>query len=407
MIISYTIFLLLGFLLGIVVFGIFRLSIDAGLFLGLFLFSDSLLFILSKVLPDYKSLLIIFLFFIGATISLVLLFPYRTFKGLNERGVFYWTLFLLYILLSLIWSSNREYGYFKLLLFLVKGYFPGIVVFIVFKIFKKFAYRSLIFWGVIYSIVLLIYGTYEYPGRISLPGQNPIWTARSLILFITILLLHQEKSRLLVIWKIVLLCCSIYLFSKTQSRGPLVAFIFTWAYYMINKLIGTKNSGLFRVKLSKTILTFMFLISFFAMTVMLLSFNQSSIFNGNNRFAVLTNKNLLSEDQNFVSREIMWKEALNKFYNSPFLGVGAGGYSFSGIDYPHNLLLEIMSEFGIIGLILWGISLCSSFEATKGDLMMQMLFLETIFFSLFSGDLGGNYEHVIIGLAALAKRQKV
>lgn len=53
------------------------------------------------------------------------------------------------------------------------------------------------------------------------------------------------------------------------------------------------------------------------------------------------------------SRELNYVTALLLFEQNPLLGAGLGGYEATGIGpYPHNFILEILCECGVIGLFL-------------------------------------------------------
>ena len=53
-------------------------------------------------------------------------------------------------------------------------------------------------------------------------------------------------------------------------------------------------------------------------------------------------------------RTALWGQAVEAFANSPFLGLGTGGFAGAQVaeQYPHNLLLEVAAELGVIGLVL-------------------------------------------------------
>jgi O-antigen ligase len=62
--------------------------------------------------------------------------------------------------------------------------------------------------------------------------------------------------------------------------------------------------------------------------------------------------------------------ATQLFLQHPYLGIGIGGFNYStGIIYVHNIFLEILCEFGIVGLILeltWlGILFRSGFQLSQ------------------------------------------
>lgn len=61
------------------------------------------------------------------------------------------------------------------------------------------------------------------------------------------------------------------------------------------------------------------------------------------------------------SRFVLWAIAINDFLQNPLLGIGYGGFNpnlggfFDGITDPHNALLQIMGQGGIIGLTSFGL----------------------------------------------------
>jgi len=133
---------------------------------------------------------------------------------------------------------------------------------------------------------------------------------------------------------------------------------------------------------------------------------------------ILTNPSLLRYRILFFSaasvsirmRLIIWKEALQLFLEHPFFGVGTGGFSvhlpqyFSGW-YPHNIILEILSEHGIVGFIifslfLWAVGKSLRFifrESREKNIraLAGFCFCVLIFAfvnALFSSDIGGNKD---------------
>ena len=61
-----------------------------------------------------------------------------------------------------------------------------------------------------------------------------------------------------------------------------------------------------------------------------------------------------------VAKAQTFEEAVNRPYDkalaimneSPFFGLGLGGYSDDGkIHYPHNVFLEVINEMGFVGLL--------------------------------------------------------
>jgi O-antigen ligase len=122
-------------------------------------------------------------------------------------------------------------------------------------------------------------------------------------------------------------------------------------------------------------------------------------------------KNLVSNEsstQNVDIRLQIWKDALNKFKKSPALGSGFGISYHDKISggtwvHPHNIILEILTELGIVGfcifLMLFGLIFkraVSIYKQLSADNRMVFLYypLSLIFFFLYSSlhsDLSTEY----------------
>ena len=79
-----------------------------------------------------------------------------------------------------------------------------------------------------------------------------------------------------------------------------------------------------------------------------------------------------------------WLYALELFSNNILLGVGAGNFGQYYIAYPHNILLELLSENGLIGLFLLLIIILSGLLAMrKMTIEYQLLIGALYIFTLF------------------------
>ena len=98
---------------------------------------------------------------------------------------------------------------------------------------------------------------------------------------------------------------------------------------------------------------------------------------------------------------------------APFSGTGAGSFAyFYPADqlrvYPHNMVLEILSELGLVGFLLWSGLLFMAFrpfvKAGKWRLTLSTIaigfFLFTFVNAMLSGDLTSN-RHFFTGLGLL------
>lgn len=102
----------------------------------------------------------------------------------------------------------------------------------------------------------------------------------------------------------------------------------------------------------------------------------------------------------------------------PVLGHGIGSWPIligwpDRYSYPHNLILEIMAELGLVGLILYGFILCCAlrgFTQFKNNrsmfftIVILMMFINAFMGAMFSGDMNDNrILFALLGLMAFDK----
>jgi len=104
--------------------------------------------------------------------------------------------------------------------------------------------------------------------------------------------------------------------------------------------------------------------------------------------------------------------ALNVISDFFFFGTGLGGYGLAGygIDdniYPHNILLEVFSETGLFGFVLFCICLLSNvplftkcFKTRLGAVYVILTIYIFLNFMKSGGFIGGRYFFVYLGLVA-------
>jgi O-antigen ligase len=74
------------------------------------------------------------------------------------------------------------------------------------------------------------------------------------------------------------------------------------------------------------------------------------------------------------ARLVTWKLAVDQFREHPLLGAGTAGYTetayrFSSlweINHPHNLVLQILADYGLFGMLLFGIVLATALRQAIG-----------------------------------------
>ncbi len=146
----------------------------------------------------------------------------------------------------------------------------------------------------------------------------------------------KNKNKLLLIALIVLPIFFIIVSFTTQSRSGILFILFInvtfWLIINQNNYRGLKGK---------------FKIIFISISLILLSFQFINIY---------SNSQVKNRVSNTVvdSREVLVKEAINVFIENPIFGVGLGQFPYYNTYglFSHNSYTEIMSEHGIIGLIL-------------------------------------------------------
>ena len=232
--------------------------------------------------------------------------------------------------------------------------------------------------------------------RMTIEGMNPIWLARSFALAGACLFLLPLRNRTFKFFGLALVVAGIF---PTGSRGPLISLILTLTVWMISV------SGAARVR--KAIVTA--LIGTLAVSALLLAGNQ---------IEMATNAYLSrGQNQGFVEesgRPQLFEIAMNDFLSSPVIGVGLGEYGQSAIRgskayswdssnqgyYPHNIILELLAEVGVLGVILVAVAM------RPGKWLLDLrnpyfyLFLLTFLYSMTSGDINANTGVMIFGALA-------
>jgi O-antigen ligase len=105
-------------------------------------------------------------------------------------------------------------------------------------------------------------------------------------------------------------------------------------------------------------------------------------------------------------RSALWAQAFTAFAQHPFIGIGTGGFGAlnAAEPYPHNILLEMAAELGIVGALLFiGIvvsaaaAMARAWRAATGRdsldaVVIITLFIAAIVNGLFSGAVSDNKE---------------
>ncbi len=296
-----------------------------------------------------------------------------------QNPFFYLALFFLFFaflanlqgidFLTSFWGNTIRYDGFVSWIFYFLYYLVILSSFNNKKIWIYFFY-NLLFIGIIISFLGLI--LHLDSGRIFSVLANPIYLANFLVfeLFFAFLLIifHKIKNKRLSMLKNIFLTLSIILFFwtllETETRGAVIALIggvvgglFFYAIVEQKNIFAKKISILF----SLLIIISVFFSALFLTELKNFKFVQET--NILNRLA-----NISMEDETTRHRIANWSVAIEGWKDKPWFGYGQENYGYVYIKYynneqlydndewfdkSHNVFLDYLVNFGIIGLLLF------------------------------------------------------
>lgn len=298
-----------------------------------------------------------------------------------------WVVFCVYLLTNYLFFSyndvNQSSNINKIILLIVKGIVPAffITVWILLNNKNNFEKieKAIIGFGYIQIyFVIQSYLSGDVFRRMTILGLNPIWLARDLGISI-FAALSILKNRIFKLATITLLFGGIIL---TRSRGPIIALVLTlFIVYSYELLLSKKYK-----QLAPSFIVVLCLVVILVVGV------------GMNDYFTRGYDNFF-EEVNVSSRIRLYQSAWSDFLESPILGKGVGNYFHYGISYPHNIILELLAETGLVGLVLFVMALKpKNLAYFKNTFSVYMLF--ALITTMFSGDLEKNSYLVVFSILA-------
>lgn len=295
-------------------------------------------------------------------------------------------IFIAYSLLSYFWSDVSIKEAFEY----IKRYWYYLPIFIIFKYLKKeyFEYAiSSFFLGMLISEILS-YGNFFNLWKIGLSADgNP-----------TVFIHHTTYSIFLAITSIFLLFQVLH----TKENIKKIFYSLFFITVTINLFVNAGRTGYFSFFILITLLIFykyklnikMVLLNLFSLFILMTLIYQTST-NFNNRISMIKSdiSNVVkSEDYNtsIGARIGFWIIAKEIFLKNPLLGVGIAdnikeknyiieqtknsNFSFiKKLEHFHNSYLEIVTQFGIIGLFIFLSIIYNLFKIKINDIPMNLL----------------------------------
>jgi O-antigen ligase len=83
-----------------------------------------------------------------------------------------------------------------------------------------------------------------------------------------------------------------------------------------------------------------------------------------------------------MQRLVLYNLAIDSFKSSPIIGNGIGSFSnIIGVYYyPHNIIIELLNDFGFIGFAIAFVLFCFVFKKCKQLLKMDIHYNLIVFF---------------------------
>ncbi len=313
--------------------------------------------------------------------------------------IFWISVFIgLAMIAGLIYSTDRSYGLSKVVFYFIFNLSMLFVSLFFKNNFNKienlliFAFLIGLILGIFSYFISLKYIYFKFERFSPSTSVNPIFLARSLGIscLSSLVLLKKYKNTLLKIF--VLLAFPILMMPMiwSGSRAPIIGVILSlFLFYILQpsepiyrKIIITSASGVI---------------------VVFLMFQ----FGGQIVERLITP---VAQDTSTAFRFLAWFQAIFDFFRSPIFGIGTGSFFLDNpilpLIYPHNLILELASENGIVGLILivtflylpikYSISNIKYFGKVQLERYQQLsiiifcIYIYSLWNSMFSGDIALN-----------------
>ncbi|AOV08783.1 O-antigen ligase family protein [Sporosarcina ureilytica] len=309
--------------------------------------------------------------------------------------------FSFYALITLLWSPSQVYAYektlhmFTLVLWALAG--PALIIIREKVRLKRFFISVLLMslWLFIESLIFVFAGN---AGFINVLGGNYLGVGRTLslgIIILTSVIFYTGIKFRVKVLLVILLAAYIYIMLSTGGRGPLLSlFPLVLIFYFASYIKTKKNLKITK----KAIFSIVSMFTLFITILVLLSTDK--VPQSLKRMMLLFGSDDLGASAN--TRVYFYKESFLLWTKNPLLGNGIGSWpvligSGDSRGYAHNIILEIISELGVIGLILFLTLIFYSsrkyfFHISRNfyNMTILILFLSMLVNAMVSGDISDN-----------------
>ena len=290
--------------------------------------------------------------------------------------------------LSLLWSPRDGIGFEKLALLILTGLVPAGYLLVLTTRPERIAWWLVAVAAMVLAISVIVLGERSplYPDRVSVFGDNPIWTARALFIGALVMLFGPFPWVARLVTVPILVVAGLL----TASLGPAVGLV-------IGTLAGVTVALHEASRARRTVRPAAVVVTLLCSLAIVVAIADAL---GGGRSLTAQ---VFGNDPNVVGRATLLATAVPMFLASPLEGMGLGGFAVSGLaTYPHNLVVEIGTELGILGLAAYGAWLLVALVGASRSPLVMALVVATALFSLFSGSLASNVEFWLFTAIAVA-----
>jgi O-antigen ligase len=331
---------------------------------------DSLKFTIYNIILVIILVCIIFLNFIKQAFS-----NEKKIIRLSKVNIVMLMIILLICLFYSYFTLNKSPIVFQIFKYFIGFTIPSVAIALIIsnKDIENF-YKEIKFINIFITIAFCIEMLRSYNtllGFNSISGASHLligYTMSALFPYNFIKLTHEKKliSKLLYL---ALLIINVFIIFASGSKGSLVSIAVTF-------MVALFMYGIKKRKFTKYIIGFSSIVAVIVSVFASKNLEFKIIFW---RIASLFSDNFTTASS---GRDIFYFKAISDFKESPILGNGIGYYSetMGSYTYPHNIILEILESFGIVGIIIFSIIMIILLRNTYWLLKQKNLSYHTIVF---------------------------
>jgi len=317
--------------------------------------------------------------------------------------------FIILPTISLFYSGNAIFGMLKIAYLLIST-IPTILVFYYLLVTAseeriRVFLKSVIYFGLLFAIFSLIFSPFN-PSTVysfEFSRWSHVISGRLLGTITVIILLSHftdfvESKLNLIIASTLLLTSTYFVGLRAALLGIAILLIFLLIFSLI-------------IKDKKSLLTIILSVVFSFLIIFLINLgNQDSTERYNK---LLTYQEGEFDDGAINARMKAYEVSWENIKKSPFLGIGFGGFynkqvsgEIANIKYPHNLIIEIQLELGLVGSVYFGILIAVMLSLAYKYFKSFFVFLIfSLWLAMFSKDIATQTQ-LWIGLALLGIKKR-